>query len=124
MNPKTIAFITLLTAAAAPALAATETRCGWFANPTPANFVLQDADGHWWVQMQGSPAAPGFEAAFDKAGSFGSEWVNENTGNYGYGCACIDGTFGTPGSSDVFSVTRMKTLPLAQCRSDPALPQR
>lgn len=110
--------------AAMPAQAETLRRCGWFANPTPANFVLQDADGNWWLQMQGSPPAPGFEAAFERADPFGPEWVYENTGSYGYGCACVDGEFGAVGSSDVLSVKRMKTLPLAQCRNDPALPQR
>lgn len=110
--------------AALPAQAETLRRCGWFVNPTPGNFLLQDADGTWWIQRQGSPPAPGFEAASGTAAPFGTEWVNENTGGYGYGCACIDGTFGAPGSSDVRSVQRMKILPLAQCRTDPALPQR
>jgi hypothetical protein len=108
--------------ASVPAQAETVRRCGWFANPTPANFVLRDADGNWWLQMQGSPAAPGFDAAMDKAGSFGAEWVNENTADYGYGCACVDGTFGRPGTSDVLSIKRIKVLSLAQCRADPALP--
>jgi hypothetical protein len=110
--------------AAQPAQAETLRRCGWFVNPTPGNFVLQDADGNWWIQMQGSPPAPGFEGALDRAQPFGTEWVNENTGGYGYGCACLDGIFGAPGSSEVLSLTRMKPLPLAQCRNDPALPQR
>jgi hypothetical protein len=66
--------------AAQPAQAETLRRCGWFVNPTPGNFVLQDADGNWWIQMQGSPPAPGFEDALDRAQPFGTEWVNENTG--------------------------------------------
>ncbi|NJM82228.1 MAG: DUF4087 domain-containing protein [Tabrizicola sp.] len=108
--------------AALPAQAETLRRCGWFHNPTPANLQLRDADGRWWVQMQGSPAAPGFEPAYERANGGAQEWVRENVGDYGYGCACIDGEFGPVGSTDVLSVKRFTPLPLATCRQDPALP--
>ncbi len=30
-----------------------ETRCGWFDNPTPANYSLYDKDSEWIIGVQG-----------------------------------------------------------------------
>ena len=30
-----------------------ETRCGWLANPTPANYWFYDKDGEWTIGEQG-----------------------------------------------------------------------
>lgn len=36
-----------------------ETRCGWFANPTPANAWLLDRHGQWTIGLQGGYQAEG-----------------------------------------------------------------
>src|SRR4051794_16304033 len=60
-----------------------ETRCGWFSNPTPGNAWLKDADGEWVIGVQG-----GYQAAGDWPDFKTSQWVKTNV-NYGYGCACM-----------------------------------
>lgn len=32
---------------------ALETRCGYLVNPTPANWLLKDAEGTWTISRQG-----------------------------------------------------------------------
>ncbi|MBL9049819.1 MAG: DUF4087 domain-containing protein [Tabrizicola sp.] len=108
---------------ALPAQAETERRCGWLHNPSPANYILEDADGRWWAFRQGGPFTEGFMEAEALASRNEAEWVafNENQG-YGYGCACLDGSFGPIGSEEVLSVAEMTYLPLAKCEMDPKLP--
>lgn len=113
-----LALIALIIAT--PALAATETRCGWYNNPTPGNVFLKDADGFWWISQQGIRPAPGFDDAYTPAFD-DRERVVTNTGSYGYSCACADGTFGPIGSMEVRAITRLKALPIAQCKDDPNL---
>jgi hypothetical protein len=99
-------------------------RCGWYANPTPGNHWLTDRHATWTLSTQGGPEVPGWmdlpaEAfAFDAA----SNWVETN-GSYGYGCACITGTFGPAVNGEVLRVTKMKALPLARCEADSHLPK-
>jgi hypothetical protein len=104
-----------------PSLAQAERRCGWYINPTPANVLLEDADGLWRIGTQGGPSAPGFDDAYAGAFDDRREWVFTN-GSYGYGCACVDGEFGAVGSEQVRRVTGFQALTLAQCLADPALP--
>lgn len=105
-----IALLALL--AAAPAVA--ETRCGWIANPTPANWWLTDADGTWELMLQGAPGVPGMDLIPDLSAG---EWVEVN-GSYGYGCACAD--LVTSGAT-VLAIRSFRQLPLATCEADPAL---
>jgi hypothetical protein len=98
-------------------------RCGWFTNPTPANVYLTDRDGDWWLSAQGRGGVPGFDDLWWGSGN-PQEWIETSPAGYGYGCACVDGTFGTPEAGEVLSVSSYQSLPLAQCVSDPALPVR
>ena len=100
---------------AAPAAAQPlETRCGWYANPTPGNHWLTDADASWTLHSQGGAMAPGWDTV-EISGT--PEWVRTN-GYYGYGCACArmavrDG--------EVVRIASMRWIPLARCEADPAL---
>ena len=42
-----------------PTLQKSETRCGWFSDPTPANASLYDRDGEWIIAVQGGYQAEG-----------------------------------------------------------------
>ncbi|WP_180996082.1 DUF4087 domain-containing protein [Tabrizicola aquatica] len=117
----------LLTAALLAALpAGAETRCGWYHNPTPANVILEDADGQWWLSMQGGPAAPGFEDAYTTAfdNRLRIDYAGQVTQRYGYSCACAEGEFdASRGQYDnVISIRSLKEIPLARCEQDAALP--
>ncbi len=105
-----------------PMAAVAETRCGWFDNPTPANYWLVDADGEWIlsVQGQGDRGNGFFDAPYAESGV--TDWVATN-GSYGYGCACFEGSvdFATGWATKVTLIT---PLPLSRCEQDPALPQR
>jgi hypothetical protein len=105
-------------AAAAPALAATEKRCGWLHNPTPANWWLEDRDGQWILGSQGGDQVPGMEEmpAMSTRG-----WVRTN-GYYGYGCACL--TVETDRRNKrIERLVSATPLPLRQCRADRRLPR-
>lgn len=99
---------------------AEETRCGWFSNPTPANYGLADALGFFELASQGGAGADGFYDALDvSTGS--AEWVAKN-GSYGFGCACVVGEYDLDARTAI-SVSRVTMLPLAQCENDSALPR-
>lgn len=103
--------IVILLALMIPTIAqASENRCGWFENPTPANAWLIDRDGQWIIGVQGGHQADG---DWPETG----EWVASN-GSYGYGCACakVETTDGR-----VLKIISSKPLPLRTCRADPAL---
>jgi Protein of unknown function (DUF4087) len=89
-------------------------RCGWFANPTPGNAWLSDKDDEWTIGAQGGFQAEGNWPTFPK-----SMWVKTN-GSYGYGCACITGTFNGK-SSQVVEIKRAVARPLSACKKDKAL---
>jgi hypothetical protein len=104
----------LLTTAQTPAGA--ERRCGWLANPTPANWWLTDRDGEWTLGAQGGYQAPGMDEMPDMSTR---GWVRTN-GSYGYGCACM--TVSTDRRE--MRITRVYAatpVPLRQCRADRAL---
>jgi len=44
---------------------ASELRCGWLQNPTPANQWLIDKDGTWDISLEGGYSAPGIEKLKD-----------------------------------------------------------
>ncbi|KQB12503.1 DUF4087 domain-containing protein [Rhodobacter capsulatus] len=117
----TLAGLLVLSAGAAFAEARSETRCGWFVNPTPGNFYLTDAEGDWWFASQGSLEVGGWEELDWSEAEFGADWVATN-GSYGYGCACAGGDYGRAAEGEVWFIDRLKALPLAKCLRDPALP--
>lgn len=91
-----------------------ETRCGWFANPTPGNAWLNDKDAEWIVGEQGGYQAKGEWPGFSK-----SQWVKTNA-SYGYGCACIKGTFNSQ-DHQVVEIKSAYARPLSACKKDKAL---
>jgi hypothetical protein len=102
-----------------PAIAANapraERRCGWYENPTPGNVTLTDRDGTWLIAMQGNYEAKGHWPEFSDA-----QWVVTNSGEHGYGCACL--TVQTdPSSHTVLSISHAAARPLAVCRRDKSL---
>ena len=117
-------LVTASLLAALPAQA--ETRCGWYHNPTPANVILEDADGQWWLSMQGRAPVPGFEDAYTTEfdDRLRIDYAGQVTQRYGYSCACAEGEFdASRGQYDnVLSVSRLTEIPLSRCEQDPALP--
>jgi len=93
-----------------------ETRCGWLANPTPANWWLTDATGEWTIGEQGGYQAKGI----DKIPDFpDSRWVKTN-GPHGYGCACMTVTTNKT-AMQIVRVIKAWPRPLSACRKDKAL---
>lgn len=96
------------------------TICGWFANPTPQDFLLLTASADWLIGEQG-----GFQAG----GDWGvphfrrGQWVHTHGGSYGYGCACLRGTLDAA-TRQVLQVKRINARSLRACRKDPALRAR
>ena len=93
---------------------AIETRCGWFANPTPANAWLYDRDAEWTIGVQGGHQAEGDWPEFKP-----SQWVRTN-GNYGYGCACLEVRVNKE-THEVLEIKSARAKAIAQCRRDAAL---
>lgn len=91
-----------------------ELRCGWYANPTPGNHWLTDADGEWTLGVQGGHQAEGDFPEFAD-----DQWVKTN-GYYGYGCACIRARVDV-GTREVLEIKEAYARPLTACKNDPAL---
>lgn len=107
----------ILLLALALAGTAPQTRCGWLANPTPANWWLTDRDGEWLIGAQG-----GYQVPDDLPDMRARGWVEEN-GHYGYGCACMTVSV-DPQSRRVLRIFSARSVPLRQCRADPQLRRR
>ncbi len=108
---------------ALPALARTETRCGWYDNPTPNNIWLDDADGEWTLATQGTETEWSDEERNDQTETFADEdWVATN-GHYGYGCACVKADF-DPKEKRATFIHRVRSKPLTACGNDPKLDHR
>jgi len=103
-------------------IGATETRCGWLANPTPGNWFLTDRDARWVIAAQLGYQAEGMEniPAFNDR-----EYVRTN-GYHGYGCACLR-VATEPidySNSRITKIESGESIPLSVCRADPNLPTR
>lgn len=125
---------------ATPVCAETQTRCGWLNNPTPNNFWLDDAEASWLVSMQGGIDGAFFldehdpvriaesqrqDAVQDHLPNFQKNktyWVYSNVGSYGFGCACLTGSFDEE-NHVVMALSHSKPLPLSRCYSDKNLPR-
>lgn len=92
-------------------------RCGWLANPTPANWWLTDSQGQWILGTQGADQAQGMDEMPDMSTA---GWVETN-GHYGYGCACMTVTSDSEGR--VTRIADAEPRPLRQCRADRKLPK-
>jgi len=69
---------------------ASEKRCGWLDNPSPAHLWLIDKDGSWSLSIQGGYSV-------DDESMDNIPWPSENedefvrtNNNYGFSCACLD----------------------------------
>ena len=91
-----------------------ETRCGWFSNPTPANASLHDRDAEWVIGVQGGHQAEGDWPEFGRG-----QWVRTNV-NYGYGCACLRVRVNHQ-THEVIEIESARSRPLAVCRRDRSL---
>lgn len=96
------------------AAAVTETRCGWFHNPTPSNAWLIDAAGEWTIGVQG-----GYQAEGDWPDFPDSRWVSTNI-HYGYGCACMKVTTDRK-AQRVLRIISSYSRALSACRKDKAI---
>ena len=100
---------------------ATETRCGWLKNPTPANWNLIDKDANWTIGVQGGYQARGINniPSFNKD----DEYVITNANrSYGYGCACLE-VVTNNNLRRIITIQSGEQLPLSTCRKDPSLPR-
>ena len=92
-----------------------EVRCGWVANPTPANWWLNDKDGEWTISVQG-----GYQAGGVDLPDFGKKWVVTNSGGHGYGCACMNVTTDKK-EMRILKINSVTVRPLSACRKDKKL---
>ena len=97
---------------------ASELRCGWLQNPTPANQWLSDKDGIWDISLQSGYSAQGIERLKDFPDS---QFVRTN-GNYGYGCSCIRVDV-NKNENKIARIYSSKILPINRCKTDKALPK-
>jgi Protein of unknown function (DUF4087) len=107
--------VLVFTASLYPVLA--DERCGWLENPTPGNWWLKDSHGLWIISAQGGPYADGV----DKLPQPTPDRFVATNGQYGYSCACLNGTFDDHAQT-MTRVDSVRTSPLAVCRNDKALP--
>lgn len=94
-------------------------RCGWFENPTPANYWLYDRDDEWIFGVQGGYQLDDFAFPKFKKG----QWVEGPNGSYGYGCACFEVRVDEE-SKYVLEVKKSYSKPLSACRKDKALKKK
>jgi uncharacterized protein DUF4087 len=98
----------------APFATASETRCGWFNNPTPANASIYDREAEWIIGVQGGHQADGDWPDFKPA-----QWVKTNR-DYGYGCACMRVQTNSR-THEVSTIESAEARALSACRKDAAL---
>jgi len=91
-----------------------ETRCGWFSNPTPSNASLYDRGGEWIIGVQG-----GYQADGDWPNFSPKQWIETNV-HYGYGCACLRVRIDRS-SRRVIEIESARPRALSLCRRDRAL---
>lgn len=91
-----------------------ETRCGWFSNPTPSNASLYDRNGEWIIGVQG-----GYQADGDWPNFSPKQWIETNV-HYGYGCACLRVRVDRS-TRRVIEIESARPRALSFCRRDRAL---
>ena len=116
--PAMLLALLLLAVAADQSPPATERRCGWLHNPTPANWWLVDRDGEWLLGAQGGYQAPGMDEMPDMTTA---GWVETN-GHYGHGCACMEVAVDQR-TRRVTRIHSATSIPLRRCQADRALPR-
>src|SRR5215813_10649353 len=91
-----------------------ESRCGWFSNPTPGNASLHDREREWIIGVQGGHQAKGDWPVLGP-----KQWVETNV-HYGYGCACLRVRVNRS-TAEVIEIESAKARPLSTCRNDQKL---
>lgn len=94
---------------------ASEKRCGWFDNPTPANAWLTDKDGEWIIAMQ-----MGYQAEGDWPTALKGEMIYSGNASYGYNCACLEVETDST-KKRIIKIISTEPKTLATCRNDRAL---
>lgn len=108
-------LLAALGAASSPSTHASERRCGWLSNPTPANWYLIDRKGEWVIGEQGQYQIP--DKSWDVMPDMTTRgWVKTN-GHYGYGCVCMTVRVDQR-TMRVLEILSAKPIPLHQCRQD------
>lgn len=102
---------------AAPKSVKTEKRCGYLANPTPANWWLTDRDGEWLIGAQGGYQADGLDVLPESF--FEQGWVRTN-GWYGYRCACLTATINRA-EKRIVRILSGEPLAMKRCTRDKAI---
>lgn len=95
-----------------------EKRCGWLVNPTPANWLLMDANGSWWFSAQGRSAYIPDEDWDNLPKTDERDYVKTN----GHSCACLNVSVDQK-NKNIVRIYGGKTLPLNQCLADKKLPK-
>ncbi len=111
---KNTLFLSLILLCPTGAAMAVETRCGWLANPTPANWWITDSQATWIISVQGGFRAEGMDNIQEP-----KEFVKVN-GNYGYSCACMD-VVSNRKQKRILSIQSVEQLPLRNCQTDKSL---
>ncbi|HEY9837159.1 MAG TPA: DUF4087 domain-containing protein [Vampirovibrionales bacterium] len=112
-----IGWLTLALISATLPATATELRCGWLKNPTPANWLLTDRDATWTIGAQGGYQAEGIE----NIPSLSDEQFVRTNGAYGYGCACLEVVTDSE-RQRIVQIEGGEALELSVCSTDPDLP--
>lgn len=94
---------------------ASEKRCGWFDNPSPANAWLVDKDGEWTIAVQ-----MGYQAEGDWPQYLAGEKIDAGNASYGYWCACLE-VETDPAKKRITKIISSKAKTLATCREDKSL---
>ncbi len=114
------ALIAILAIAVTTPAHASEKRCGWLANDSPANWSLTDAVGEWTIGAQGGFQAEGMDNIPDMTTK---DWVSYFGRSYGYGCACMTVDTGKE-RQRITRIYSAKPIPLKRCRADKKIPKR
>jgi hypothetical protein len=108
MKPIVFGAVCALAIACASGAPASEKRCGWLDNPSPANLFLDDKDGEWVIASMGEAAGPNAIGADDVP------WEND--------CACL--VVDTDKKSQrIVRIYSTQIEPKAKCRADKSLPK-
>lgn len=99
---------------------ASQTRCGWLHNPSPANIWLSDADGDWTISLQGGEPILKNDDDFDNLPVPRETNYVRTNGAYGYSCACLEVDVNTR-QNKITAIYRSQSLELKQCLEDPAI---
>jgi hypothetical protein len=97
-------------------VALAERRCGWLDNPATGKWTLYDADGGKQVMFAGGDGTRA--GGMDKIPDLTKGEYVRTFAIHGYACVCMDVD---TDEESVTEIRRVRQLPLAKCRADPAI---